>query len=143
VVKKAQRDSERNVPYCRVYPGNATSIECSGFGNSIYLTFTLRSYNYLLQNLTPPKLKTVSSLSCVLAPGFFLVIPSPLVLCLPSSDLPLFCTRRRILTHPAPWQTNPQSSLYWPSWQTYPNPHCPVPGRRILTHTVLFLADVS
>jgi hypothetical protein len=51
----------------------------SGFDKAIYLTFTRRSYNYLLHNLTPPKLKTLSSLSCNPAPGFFLAISSPAV----------------------------------------------------------------
>jgi hypothetical protein len=48
----------------------------SGLDEAIYLTFTRRSYNYLLLNLTPHKLKTLFSLSCILAPAFFLVIPS-------------------------------------------------------------------
>jgi hypothetical protein len=58
-------------------------------------TFTLRGYNYTLHNTAPHKLKALSSLSCVLAPGFFLVIPSPAVFCLsavsqymPSSVIP-------------------------------------------------------
>jgi hypothetical protein len=49
---------------------------------SIYLTFTLGSYSYLLHNLAPLKPKTLSSLSCILAPGFFLVILSSVVFCL-------------------------------------------------------------
>jgi hypothetical protein len=55
----------------------------SGLVEVIYLTVIWQSYNYLLHNLTPCKLKTLSSLFCVLAPGVFLVIPSPAVWCLP------------------------------------------------------------
>jgi hypothetical protein len=54
----------------------------SGFDEAIYLTFTRRSYNYLLHSLTPHKLKILSSLSCILAPGFLIAIPSPVVFCL-------------------------------------------------------------
>jgi hypothetical protein len=69
----------------------------SGFGKAIYLTFTRRSYNYSLHNLTPHELKTLSSLSCILAPGYFLVIPSPAVFCLSavSQYLYSFCTGPR------------------------------------------------
>jgi hypothetical protein len=54
----------------------------SGLEGAKYLSFTRRSYNYLLHILTPGKLKTFSSLSCTLSAGFFLAIPSPVVFCL-------------------------------------------------------------
>jgi hypothetical protein len=69
----------------------------SGLDEEIYLTLTLQSYNYLSYNLTPHKLKTLFSLSCVLAPGFLLVIfsfvvvcPQYLSVCLPQSFLALW-----------------------------------------------------
>jgi hypothetical protein len=88
----------------------------------------LRSYNYSLHNLEPLKLKTLPSMSCILSRGFFLLIPSPVVFCLPQylslscSDISLFCIRRRILYctrsvlsrrriftpyRTVSWQTNP------------------------------------
>jgi hypothetical protein len=53
----------------------------SGFQirRSDLFTFTRRSYNYLLHSLTPHKRKTLFSLSCILAPEFFLIIPSSAV----------------------------------------------------------------
>jgi hypothetical protein len=82
-----------------------------GFDKPIYLTLTRRSYNYLLQNLTSHRLKTLSSLPCILVPGFFLVIPSCEVYCLfvVSQYLIALCTRsvlsrRRIRTGPAVFQ---------------------------------------
>jgi hypothetical protein len=84
-----------------------------GFGLdvAIYLTFTRRSHNYSLHNLTSHKLQTLSYLSCILSPAFILVIPSPAVLCLskvsqylspsviPCSVLYSFCTGPRSVLH--------------------------------------------
>jgi hypothetical protein len=109
-------------------------------------TFTLRSYNYLLHNLTPHKLKTLSSLSCILTPRFFSVVPSPAVfcqsavlsICLPQSFLALYSFStvmppgRRILT-----------ALYCtalPGRRILTVLYCTaLPGRRILTRPVLVL----
>jgi hypothetical protein len=85
----------------------------SGLDEAIYWTFARRSYNYLLHNLTPHKRKTLSSLSCILAPEFFLVTPSLVVFCLQQylsicflqSSLALSCTAQ-------PWQTNTVLVLY-------------------------------
>jgi hypothetical protein len=72
----------------------------SGFRikRAIYLTFTRRSYKYLLHNLAPLKLNTLASLSPILTPEFFLVIPSPVVFSLSAvsqylspADLSSFC----------------------------------------------------
>jgi hypothetical protein len=70
----------------------------SGFDKAIYLDVHLAELQLFG---TPHKVETLSSLSCILAPGSFLVIPSPAVFCL--SAVSVFftgLTRRRILTSP-------------------------------------------
>jgi hypothetical protein len=73
----------------------------SGFDKAIYLTFTRRSYNYLLRNLTAHKLEILSSLFCVLLSNpFFLrysVCPQYLSM---SSSVILYCpASRSVLSH--------------------------------------------
>jgi hypothetical protein len=68
----------------------------SGFGKSIYLDFHLEELQLFV---TPHKLDTLFSLSCIPALGFFLEILSPVVFCLSAASA--FCTGlsgRRILT---------------------------------------------
>jgi hypothetical protein len=126
----------------------------------IYLTFTLRSYNYsyLLHNLTPRKLKTITFLSCILAPGFFLVLlppayfvcPQYLGICLPQSFLALYSPSTHAVLvlvqwSAALWQTYPCWSytvLPFLAYESLVVLYCTtLPGRRILTpcctHSVL------
>jgi hypothetical protein len=56
----------------------------SGFDKPIYMGFHLAELQLFV---TQHKLETLLSLSCVLAPGFFLVIASPVVFCLSAVSL--------------------------------------------------------
>jgi hypothetical protein len=100
----------------------------------------------LLHYLTPYKLKTSSSLFTILAPGFFLLILSAVLFCLPQHLSPvlvlywsLFRTvlppARRILTSycTASWQTNPYFLLYCLLADESSLHTVLPPGRRILT----------
>jgi hypothetical protein len=85
--------------------------------------------------LTPRKLKTLSSLSCILAPGFFLVIPSRMVFSLSQYILSSSVVPFSVLV------------LYWPSfstvllsWQTNPlKVALGVPAREHLVQQFIFL----
>jgi hypothetical protein len=111
-------------------------------------TFTLRSYNYWLHNLAPLKLKTSSSLSCILAPGCFIVIPllrysaffrhsllCPVLVLYWSSFRTVLPPGRRILLYgTASWQTNPRSGLYCLLADESSFRTVLPPGRRILLY---------
>jgi membrane-associated PAP2 superfamily phosphatase len=100
-----------------------------GLYKGIYSTFTRRSYNYLLHNLTPDKLKTLSFLSSIPAPGIFLIIFSRAVFCQSAVSLYVFFSHSLVCTVLVLYRLVDEYSLSWD-----------LPSREHLVEPFIFLA---